>query len=659
MLKRFSCITLVLVLALIFVLTAMPMTEAYAASNVIDIAATNPPSSGDGWTRSGNVFTIRDGANVTITGTRLDTNHQIVVAAGANVHITFDNFSMRAASGTNFSQFVLRSNSTTSVTSTGGAAFIQFGAGPGINLDQSAHLIVNGPLNVSGGGINHIGSPMGGRLTVNGGRFDVWSNNTALQSGNRHLDVWHATNARNITINGGLVTLENNNGRLGRTVVPHIFNESFMVNNGTIFTSPRAGGTGPGGVNWDTWGSPRSFSRDQLSRFSRIQVQADNYIPGPPTPSVDKTRLQALVDYADALSPADYTPDSWAAMQIVLAQAKAVLADANATQAEVDAMYDRLEAAIDALIKVIGRILELEVEGYSAVINHEANTITFNVPASAQTTPGVFAGNITRLTPVGNTLTFLFQGGTYAGYGPDVPPAMTSYAGFANNQQVFFSNDPDAVVFNVIVNFEEPTFGPDINSISIGGIPGEIAGRTITFRNVPRSMVNANGIFEGALVFDADHSGGLYFFWNGQHGPFVSGRAAPVGVESGVSWVYLIPGQPQSGYRVYFELGPEQVQENRITRLEVMDVDGTSYRGVFDHGNGTITFDVPASVMSAGIFVGIITELETDCATALPLTIENIHGIFPGFGKGINTSFLDGSIIHTSNKNYTVIFTLI
>ncbi|MFQ8599570.1 MAG: hypothetical protein ACLSAP_02545 [Oscillospiraceae bacterium] len=71
-----------------------------------------------------------------------------------------------------------------------------------------------------------------------------------------------------------------------------------------------------------------------------------------PVPAVDKDALQAVVDEANALNEADYTADSWAAMQGKLADAQAALDDPAAEQAAVDAAKDALRAAIDALVPV-------------------------------------------------------------------------------------------------------------------------------------------------------------------------------------------------------------------------------------------------------------------------------------------------------------------
>ncbi|MBR0161142.1 MAG: FIVAR domain-containing protein, partial [Oscillospiraceae bacterium] len=65
---------------------------------------------------------------------------------------------------------------------------------------------------------------------------------------------------------------------------------------------------------------------------------------------VDKAALQTAITAADALVEADYTADSWTAMQTALTSAKAVLAKEDATPAEVSAAVTALNSAVDALV---------------------------------------------------------------------------------------------------------------------------------------------------------------------------------------------------------------------------------------------------------------------------------------------------------------------
>lgn len=64
----------------------------------------------------------------------------------------------------------------------------------------------------------------------------------------------------------------------------------------------------------------------------------------------DKTELLSLIETAEALNGADYTADSWAALQAALDAARGVAADVNAEQTEVDAAAAALQQAIAELL---------------------------------------------------------------------------------------------------------------------------------------------------------------------------------------------------------------------------------------------------------------------------------------------------------------------
>ena len=72
-----------------------------------------------------------------------------------------------------------------------------------------------------------------------------------------------------------------------------------------------------------------------------------------PTPTVDKTKLQAKVDEiaAENLDEDDYTKDSWRELEKALEKAEAVLGDPNSTQKEVDAALSALKKAREGLKK--------------------------------------------------------------------------------------------------------------------------------------------------------------------------------------------------------------------------------------------------------------------------------------------------------------------
>ena len=88
-----------------------------------------------------------------------------------------------------------------------------------------------------------------------------------------------------------------------------------------------------------------------------ITVSATGYLPqsftyttkvAPAPAEVNTATLEATIAKAEGLKEADYTADSWKAMQVELATAKAAL-EAKESQDAVDAAAASLQASIDAL----------------------------------------------------------------------------------------------------------------------------------------------------------------------------------------------------------------------------------------------------------------------------------------------------------------------
>ena len=78
----------------------------------------------------------------------------------------------------------------------------------------------------------------------------------------------------------------------------------------------------------------------------------DTNIVKPTEDAADTTALKEAVAKAEALNSADYSADSWSAMQLELQEAKELLAKENPTQAEVDEALAHLNAALATLERV-------------------------------------------------------------------------------------------------------------------------------------------------------------------------------------------------------------------------------------------------------------------------------------------------------------------
>lgn len=74
----------------------------------------------------------------------------------------------------------------------------------------------------------------------------------------------------------------------------------------------------------------------------------------PETPEVDKTAIEEQLDRYNGLNKADYTEESWNAMEAVLAETKTVFENVLATEEQTAQAAENLRNAIDSLEKVSG-----------------------------------------------------------------------------------------------------------------------------------------------------------------------------------------------------------------------------------------------------------------------------------------------------------------
>ena len=99
-------------------------------------------------------------------------------------------------------------------------------------------------------------------------------------------------------------------------------------------------------VGVHTYADSGNDAHMSLSEFRVVKGE----IQQPSVVIVDKTALNSAIAAAEALNAADYTEESWTAMQSLLTMAK-VIADSDVSQFEVDYVASALEKAIEALVE--------------------------------------------------------------------------------------------------------------------------------------------------------------------------------------------------------------------------------------------------------------------------------------------------------------------
>ncbi|MCI6302677.1 MAG: Ig-like domain-containing protein [Blautia sp.] len=133
-----------------------------------------------------------------------------------------------------------------------------------------------------------------------------------------------------------------------------------------------------------------------------FEVTATNAnIVKPATEEADTTTLKVAVEKASALKEADYTADSWKAMQLELEEAKDLLAKEKPTQAEVDEATTHLNAAVEALVKADKVTITLNKK--TATIYKGKTTTLKATVTGAEAAKVTFTSNNTKVATVNKT----------------------------------------------------------------------------------------------------------------------------------------------------------------------------------------------------------------------------------------------------------------
>ena len=159
-----------------------PVAAVWAAAcgNTINMTDNNPPVSGDGWSYSDDVYTILDGANVTVTGgnqSLSSSRRRIAVAADATAAIVLDGVSITDLGGYQ-SPLTLNDGANVTLILAGTNTLMAGSFAAGIQT-TGATLTIDGTgkLEAAGGGwgagIGGGNGGSGGNITISGGTISA------------------------------------------------------------------------------------------------------------------------------------------------------------------------------------------------------------------------------------------------------------------------------------------------------------------------------------------------------------------------------------------------------------------------------------------------------------------------------------------------------
>ncbi|MCL2662585.1 MAG: putative Ig domain-containing protein [Oscillospiraceae bacterium] len=162
---------------LCFAVLTITLVHALAASSGanIDMSDTNPPASGTGWTYNSttSIYTILDGANVTVTGYNGSTQRGLAIAANAAATVTLNGASIDVSAQSGQSPLLLNSGANLTLTLIGTNSLMAGQAAAGIQVPSGTTLTISsagtGTLTSLGGTSVAIYGPGGGAGIGTGG----------------------------------------------------------------------------------------------------------------------------------------------------------------------------------------------------------------------------------------------------------------------------------------------------------------------------------------------------------------------------------------------------------------------------------------------------------------------------------------------------------
>ncbi|WP_138268424.1 X2-like carbohydrate binding domain-containing protein [Anaerofustis stercorihominis] len=213
-------------LALVIGLFICPMpVMALSEGNVIDMSDTNPAASGDGWTYADGVYTISNGANVTVVGDNGGSGRRILIEAGATATVTLSGTSI-TQTNSNAAPIGLDNNTNLTLILAEGTENTLSGASTqasGIQMGLAGQATVTSTLTIEGTGTLYatggnrwpgIGGRAGGKRTIN-----IMSGTIIAQGANQGAGIGNGrstpANSNFVNIYGGDITAIGGNNAAG------------------------------------------------------------------------------------------------------------------------------------------------------------------------------------------------------------------------------------------------------------------------------------------------------------------------------------------------------------------------------------------------------------------------------------------------------------
>ncbi|MDR1331865.1 MAG: YDG domain-containing protein [Tannerella sp.] len=195
-------------------LAATCSSHLFAQSNTIDLSVASPATSGTGWTYNDHVYTIADGANVTVTGDDAGEYRRIEIAAGATAVLTLNGATVNTPPGYNAGAIMLNSNARLTLNLAGTNSVTGPASWPAIavNAGENAELTVqgNGRLTAQGGsnaaGIGGSWGQGAGTITILGGTIEATGSGGGSSGAGAGIGGGMGGGGGIIHISGGTVT---------------------------------------------------------------------------------------------------------------------------------------------------------------------------------------------------------------------------------------------------------------------------------------------------------------------------------------------------------------------------------------------------------------------------------------------------------------------